>query len=68
MTKSMKRLLASLIALTSLGCLPALADLSEADIPSSSSPKALPDKFEAWRVEKYNDCNVRIDDGKIAIT
>ena len=67
MTKSMKRLLASLIALTSFGCLPALADLSEADIPSRNSPKDLPDKFEAWCVEKYNDCNVRIADGRIAI-
>lgn len=67
MAKSIKSFLASLIALTSFGCLPALADLSEADIPSSNSPKALPGKFEAWCVEKYHDCNVRINDGRIAI-
>jgi len=67
MAKSMKIFLASLIAVSSFGCLPALADLNEADVPPSNSPKVLPDKFKAWCVEKYNDCNVRISDGRIAI-
>ena len=46
---------------------PAIADLGPADVPKSKPVQATQTTFDAWCVEKHNDCIVKLINGRLSV-